>query len=259
MSCSHQVLLALDRGAQYHGILVFQSVLPFHRIDETRTCLRFTRSSTTELWAFQSCYEVRRHFWWTSPWSCLQHGVEAHYSRILSPGFTCTLPTLSTWPLPWLVATLWRSGYGNPCALLPRSRLRLRISARSLWFRGTDIKSFVRYSLAPLTLARPVRHSSCLLPRCSSKSPRSRSTLLQSLFSLLPVSSLRDEDLTERGFGCTGPHLRELRPLARRVVCSGTRRFGGRGGWPWRALRWRVPSWPGCKHVCLLMKPERVF
>ena len=27
--------------------------------------------------------------------------------------------------------------------------------------------------------------------------------------------------------------------------------FGGRGGWPWRALRWLVPPWPGCTYCSM--------
>ena len=87
---------------------------------------------------------------------------------------------------------------------------------------------------------------------CSSNSPRSGlhgygSSLLCCRFPRYHVS-LRDEDLTERGFGCTGTRLRELRLLARPDICKRP--------WSLRALRGMAmaraslvrSSLPGCTY-----------
>ena len=89
-------------------------------------------------------------------------------------------------------------------------------------------------------------------PMYSSKSPRA---LLRSLSSLLPVSSWPSFPLGMRISvnGASGVRVRVwLRVILKYVVADALNYakapdpFGGRGRWPWRALRWCVPPWPGC-------------
>ena len=89
-------------------------------------------------------------------------------------------------------------------------------------------------------------------PMYSSMSPRA---LLRSLSSLLPVSSWPSFPLGMRISvnGASGARVRVwLRVILKYVVAGALNYakapdpFGGRGRWPWRALRWCVPPWPGC-------------